>query len=681
MTNHRKTYTALFMALLLMFTVVAAITTSCSQEKKGRLEADTLSLKRLRALDDSVAFRSPMARAMAEQGMKEAKDSAEYYEYYIRLGKIFLTESEPDSATAVTDRTLRFLERQEKDAHTEGIIGFARNCKGVALHSFRRQPKEAIRQYRLSYEALMRSDRMETAPDVCANLADAYSFDSDLPNAAVWYRRALFLVDSLQLEPTRNITLYMGLGRVYMMLEDYKSAKKYLDATEKMYNLMSPDMRIYLVTSIGNYHYYKKEYKEALKQFVRLEKLHEQLNMEKSYSMFICKVNMADVLLNLNRLDEAGKYVAEADTFFTACDDAVALYYTHSVELGLAMKRGNMAEAHRLASLNDTPESVEPGLKAIRNKYKREYYETTGNYRMAFSSLSREMHETDSLVHNRQHMIAAELMNRFTQDTLQLHHQIQMQHKENDVREAHYVIAGAVGSVAVLMLVIAYGITYIRKKRLAGQMKVFTLRLQNARNRISPHFVFNVLNNRITTADGTKEADELLLLSKLIRQNLDLTGKQMATLEEELDFVENYVNVERKTIGDDFEYSLTLGDGIDRKALGEFMIPSMTVQILVENSIKHALRGKAGKKLLHITVRRDGRGGMTVTVGDNGNGFDIRRTASTGQGLDILRTTISVLNQRNKRKTSLTVRNVHDTNGNTCGCEASISFPQGLREI
>ena len=123
----------------------------------------------------------------------------------------------------------------QKDAHTEGIIGFARNCKGVALHSFRRQPKEAIRQYRLSYEALMRSDRMETAPDVCANLADAYSFDSDLPNAAVWYRRALFLVDSLQLEPTRNITLYMGLGRVYMMLEDYKSAKKYLDATEKMY--------------------------------------------------------------------------------------------------------------------------------------------------------------------------------------------------------------------------------------------------------------------------------------------------------------------------------------------------------------------------------------------------------------------------------------------------------------
>ena len=101
----------------------------------------------------------------------------------------------------------------------------------------------------------------------------------------------------------------------------------------------------------------------------------------------------------------------------------------------------------------------------------------------------------------------------------------------------------------------------------------------------------------------------------------------------------------------------------------------------MENSIKHALRGKAGKKLLHITVRRDGRGGMTVTVGDNGNGFDIRRTASTGQGLDILRTTISVLNHRNKRKTSLTVRNVHDRNGNTCGCEASISFPQGLREI
>ena len=674
--------TSLLLSLpLLLIVMTAVVTDACSGGDKGHDVCDTLMSGRLRAVDDSVAFHSPAARQMVEKGMAGAKDSIEFYDYYIRLGKLYLAEAKPDSSGIVVDRTFSFLDRQDRTPHIYGMLGFAHNCSGAALHSYRRQPKEAVKQYRMAYEALMQSDMKESLPDVCANLADAYSFDSNLPGAAAWYRRALFLVDSLQLDSKRNITLYMGLGRVYMMLEDYSSAKKYFDATEKMLPLMSPDMQIYLITSQGNYHYYRREYAESLKQFERLERLLVRKRMERSYSMYICKVNMADVLLNLGRLDKAAKCVAEADSFFTACSDTVAIYYTHSVELGLVMRKGNLAAARRLVMLEDTPESVEPGLRQIRNKYRREYYERTGNYAMAYRNLERETEENDSLVHNRQHMVAAEVMNRFTQDTLKLHHEIEMQHKENDVKEARYVIIGSIGAIAVLVLVIGFGITFIRKRQLAEQMRIFRLRLQNARNRISPHFVFNVLNNRITTAGDTPEADELLQLSRLIRANLDLTGREMATLGEELDFVENYVNVEKKTIGEDFRFMLTLDGGIDRKKLDHFMIPSMSVQILVENSIKHALRGKPGMKRLHISITGTDRGGMCVVVADNGKGFDIRRSAQTGQGLDILRTTINILNQRNKKKTSLAIRNVADETGNITGCEARISFPPGLKGI
>ena len=48
------------------------------------------------------------------------------------------------------------------------------------------------------------------------------------------------------------------------------------------------------------------------------------------------------------------------------------------------------------------------------------------------------------------------------------------------------------------------------------------LKLNNARNRISPHFVFNVLNNKIVKSDN-KEANEWLELTKLIRANLDMS--------------------------------------------------------------------------------------------------------------------------------------------------------------
>ena len=255
-----------------------------------------------------------------------------------------------------------------------------------------------------------------------------------------------------------------------------------------------------------------------------------------------------------------------------------------------------------------------------------------------------------------------------------------MQHKENDVKEAHSVILGSLALLVVLTLIIACGMIYMRKNRLAEKMRVFKLKLQNARNRISPHFVFNILNSHITSAP-TKEADELLNLSKLIRANLDLTGKEMATVEEEMDFVESYISVEKITIGTDFEYSRHDGEGISREKLSSFLIPSMSVQILVENSIKHALRGKPGKKMLTISITETADAGIDISVSDNGNGFDIRRQRPTGQGLDILRTTISIMNQRNKRKTSLLINNIKDENGQIKGCTAKIHFPAGLKGI
>lgn len=680
MAYHKRNSLHTFLSLLAATAAGALMMMSCSDRKDAGGKADKVMAARLRIIDDSVAYRSPRARAMVDSAMARAKDSMELCDYRLRLARLYVADGKGDSAAALIKGAMAYLKRQPASPHVNGMMGFAYNCEAVWMHNSRRRPKEAIRTYRRAYDKLMVSDRQETLPDICANLADAYSFDSDLPSAAWWYRRALFLADSLQLKQARNITLYTGLARVYMMLEDYASAKKYFDASEKKFQQMSIDMQIYHINSLGNYHYYKKEYPAALRQFQRLIRLLKRNGMQESYSMYVNKVNIADVLLNMGRLDEARRCVQEADRYFSRINDSVAIYYTHSVELGLAMRLGDNRKAQQIASLKDKPESVEPGLKHIRDKYLREYYEKTGQYALALDNLKRETSENDSLVHNRQHMVAAELMNRFTQDTLQLHHEIEMQHKENDVKEAHSVILGGVALLTVLTLVIACGVIYMRKNRLAEKMRVFRLRLQNARNRISPHFVFNILNSRITSAPA-KEADELLNLSKLIRANLDLTGKEMATVEEEMDFVESYIRVERITIGDGFEYVRRDGEGITSERLSAFLIPSMSVQILVENSIKHALRGKPGRKLLTVSLEAAPDGGIDISVGDNGAGFDIRRQQPNGQGLDILRTTISIMNQRNKRKTSLLINNVKDENGQIKGCTAKIHFPAGLKDI
>ncbi len=668
-------------ALIIIAVGVSSIIITASCHGTGHEETtDTLRTNMLRALDDSVAHMAPKARKMIENGMKTAADSLEYFEYNIRLARLFATEMKTDSAEKEIRRTINFLSNQPSTPRSEGLLAMAYNVAGVANHNLHHDSEKTKQYYNAAYRHIMQSNSKDMAPDICANLADAHIFDNNMPQAAAWYRRALFLVDSLQLEETKAINLHMGLGLVYMKLEDYDSALRNLKASERFFNEMRPEMQAYLVTTLGNFYYYTKQYDKSLNEFRRLERLLTANRMTGNFAWYACKLNLSDVLLNLNETKKAEDALRIAEPYFEMHGDKVATYYAHSIKLGIALRNGDMATASTIAALDDKPEYIEQDLTDIRNRYLRDYYEKTGDYRRAFYNLAAEKGRNDSLVHNRQHMIAAEIISRFAQDTLKLHHEIEIQHKEADMKKARFTIGGSVAALIFLVLAIICAVTYWHKKLLQEKMRIFKLKLENARNRISPHFVFNVLNNRITSTEATSEANELMLLAKLIRSNLDLSGRETVAIAEEIEFVDNYIAIEQRTIQGGIKYTKNIAPEITADKLNSFRIPSMCIQILVENSIKHALRGKKGEKRLNITLAAS-TNGISVIVSDNGSGFDIRHCHSQGQGLNILRTTISAINQRNKKKIIFAINNTSDSSGNTTGCEAKIIFPESVKEI
>ena len=71
-------------------------------------------------------------------------------------------------------------------------------------------------------------------------------------------------------------------------------------------------------------------------------------------------------------------------------------------------------------------------------------------------------------------------------------------------------------------------------------------------------------------------------------------------------------------MGDDFHFNIDIAPDVDASSV---RIPSMFIQIMTENSIKHALRNKEGIKLLSITVRRE-QHNTVIRVTDNGPGFN-----------------------------------------------------------
>lgn len=642
----------------------------------GRNDERDFKLKAaLESIDDSIKKGSPRVGDMIKKGMAEAKDSLDYYDFRLRDIRYGISLGVSDSTKLNWNDAYKYLTTHERTPRTRGMLALAKNLMAAYYYKFHYSPDIAISIFRSAYDDLFGSDAEHNLPDVCANLGDAYCMANDMPKAAMWYRRALFLADSLKLPEKENLSLYMGLGRIYLNLHDYNAALECYRKTDRNIDLMPIGMQAYFLNNYGNYYYFTGDYKAALATFNRLKVMLERYNLKDSYEMFLCKLNMADVHLNLNQTAEATQCLDEAEAFFRRIDDKTGLYYAHTIRMGLALKEGNVTEVKRILDEEHIDEAdIEFQLTNIRQRYLREYFVKKGDYRRAYDNLSRSIVRNDSLKHNLENMRAADIMTRYTQDTLVLHNQIAMQEKDADIRKAHWGLFVGVLLASILALFTLFMFTWSHKRRLQMQMELMNLKLMSARSRISPHFIFNVLNNRISKTDK-RDADELMSLVKLIRTNLDLSDKSFISLKDELDFVRYYISVEQHCIDGGIELCV---DAPADEVLERIMIPSMFIQILVENSIKHGLKGRKGDKRLCITVSV-GEEDCKIKVEDNGTGFDIRHSDpnSTGMGLRIIRSMIDLINRESKRKVSLTISNLGGE-GPYAGTEVVLQVPLNL---
>lgn len=682
MNNMNTTTKQLLKATIIACIAVVTITLLVCNPKHSN--NDMAQNGNLRRLDDSIAALAPSALQAIERGMNEANDSTTYYEYVLREARYYSLTERPERADTLIDRVTAFVMHQDDGYYAingtclsprlNSLMAGAKACQAARYMSNHRDPRRIVALNRETYNLLLNSNSKHNLPKTCANMADAYMLCNDLPNAAKWYQRALFLVDSLELPQKENITLYMGLAQIYVTLRNYYKAKFYNDQTEPHVKEMSPSMQAYYVNNLGNYYYFQGDYKNALQTFLRMKKLLEQHGMVRTFDMYLCKINLADVYLNLGKLNDATAMLDDVEPYFRAQGDNTSIYYCNTIRFGIAVRAGRKKEAGRLMA-DKTDESLIPyTLVNIRNKYKRRYYELTGNYDKAYALLNRSIAYNDSIEHNLSNMRTAEIMSRFTTDTLQLHRDLAIEHKNAEIQSIKFTstLAISIAVTSILLLILWY--LYLRKRRFKIQLRMMNLKLDNIRNRISPHFMFNVLNNRIIKSD-VKESNELTELAQLIRANLDMSSTLGVELQKELEFVQQYVRVESYLMGDDFHFNIDIAPDVDASSV---RIPSMFIQILTENAIKHALRNKGGIKLLSITVRRE-QHNTVIRVTDNGPGFN-PATLRRKTGMNIISQTIAVINVRNKDKIRFAIRNIYSPDGQqTKGCEATLKVPDGVK--
>ena len=140
--------------------------------------------------------------------------------------------------------------------------------------------------------------------------------------------------------------------------------------------------------------------------------------------------------------------------------------------------------------------------------------------------------------------------------------------------------------------------------------------LRALQSQINPHFLFNTLNTGVQLAmmeNADRTCFFLEQVSDFFRYNIQ-QQKQVATIEDELSLVDSFVYIMKVRFGQRLEFKKNTPDGPCYEQL-----PSMTLQPLVENCIKHGLRNETGK--VELTIRRE-ESFVVISVSDNGEGFD-----------------------------------------------------------
>ena len=621
---------------------------------------------------DSVAIVPRKVRLKAFQKMEEAKDSLVKYNYLAMTLKTYLITSQLDSAQIVIQQIHDFIERQHSSSQMADLESECFNMKGNIFARVGNMDSAEI-CFRKAYELRMRGTRIEVVPDILMNLADANNRLGKLDIGAAWYRRALLMCDSLHIASTKKPPIYYGLAQVYVTMRDFEQCDYYYNLAGESYDSMLPYEKYIYLNNRGTSYYYREDYQTAIKYFQKVIDLVEGY-ADMSFELNLGRLNLGDCYLQLNMVDLAVKYINECQLFFEEMGVSTALYYIDTQKIELALLQKDFQEARRLLSESVVPPGIDPDMVHIRNKYLQQFYEETGNYKRAYHYLQRNNQLDDSIRNERVRMRTADLTLRYQQDSTLMAHRVLLQEQKNEVlvlRQTQFVVF-AVAVVSILTAVFLY--LYSKKKRALllarNHRTVSTLRLENIRNRLSPHFIFNMLNREMAERN-VEEKQELSSLVNLMRRNLELAEQLCVTLAEELDFVKTYINLERRSLGPDFHSELKIEKDVQPE---QIRIPSMMIQIPVENAVKHALREKEGERNLWVSVCRRGNG-ICIKITDNGGGYrPDSRNRGTGTGMKVIMQTIQILNNKNKEAIDVSVHNVSLQSGEM-GCEVTFWLP------
>lgn len=185
-----------------------------------------------------------------------------------------------------------------------------------------------------------------------------------------------------------------------------------------------------------------------------------------------------------------------------------------------------------------------------------------------------------------------------------------------------------------IVMGILYGLDYYQKSKEQQyklsqlEAKLAQAEVQAMKMQLHPHFLFNTLHAISTLMHRDPDAADKMItqLSNLLRISLENIGVQEVTLEEELNFLDQYIEIQKMR----FQDSLEIKMDVDSSSLN-IMVPNLILQPIVENAFKHGVENNPGDKRITISSKIKDKM-LMLAVEDNGPGIN-KSSLNEGFGL------------------------------------------------
>ncbi len=214
------------------------------------------------------------------------------------------------------------------------------------------------------------------------------------------------------------------------------------------------------------------------------------------------------------------------------------------------------------------------------------------------------------------------------------------------------------------------------------RLQTTELQLKALRAQMNPHFIFNSLNSiqgYITGDNPELAAVFFAKFSRLIRNSLEFSEFDIIPLEDEIQFLEDYLELEKERFKGDFDFSINIDEDVEEDIMG---IPPMIIQPYIENSIKHGVRDvKNG--FVSISFEMEDEENFICIIEDNGVGRDVasdrqkeyQDKSHRSMGTMITQERLGLFNNSADKKLSTKTFDLKDTEGNPSGTRVEVRIP------